>query len=54
MSQVNNLSLQLKELEEEQIKHISRREIIIQIRVDINEIKTRKTIERVNKTKLNF
>lgn len=42
MSQVNNLTLQLKELEEEKIKHTSRREEIIQIIVEINEIETRK------------
>ena len=44
--------MHLKELEkEEQIKpKISRREII-KIRAEINEIETKKTIEKINKTK---
>ena len=49
----NNLTLHLKELEkEEQTKpKISRREEIIKIRAEINEIETKKTITRTNKTK---
>ena len=45
--QVNNLTLHLKELEqEEQIKpKISRREEIIKIRTEINEIKKKNTNE---------
>ena len=52
-AQINNLSLHLKELEkEEQTKpKISRRKEIIQIRAEINEIETKKTIAKVNKTK---
>ena len=52
-SQVNNLILHLKELEkEEQTKpKVSRRKEIIKIRVEINEIETKKTISKINKTK---
>ena len=49
----NNLTLHLRELEkEEQTKpKISRRKEIIKIRAEINEIETKKTIARINKTK---
>ena len=52
-SQINNLTLHLKELEkEEQTKpKVSRRKEIIKIRVEINEIETKKTIAKINKTK---
>ena len=52
-SQINNLNLHLKELEkEEQTKpKVSRRKETIKIRGDINEIETRKTIAKINKTK---
>ena len=52
-SQVNNLTLQLKELQkEEQTKpKVSRRKKIIKIRAEINEIETKKTIAKINKTK---
>ena len=52
-SQINNLTLHLKELEkEEQTKPtVSRRKEIIKIRAEINEIETKKTIARINKTK---
>ena len=52
-SQVNKLMLHLKELEkEEQTKpKVSRREEIIKIRAEINEIETKKTIATINKTK---
>ena len=51
----NNLTLHLKELEkEEQTKpKISRRKEI-KIRVEINEIKTKKTIKYINETKIWF
>ena len=51
--QINNLSLHLTELEkEEQTKlKLSRRKKIIKIRAEINEIKNRKTIEKMNQTK---
>ena len=52
-SQVNNLTLHLKELEkEEQTKpKASRSKEIIKIRAEINEIETKKTIAKINKTK---
>ena len=52
-SQVNNLTLHLKELEkEEQTKpKVSRRKGIIKIRAEINEIETKKTVAKINKTK---
>ena len=52
-SQINNLTLHLKELEkEEQTKpKVSRRKEIIKIRAEINEIETRKTVAKINKTK---
>ena len=52
-SQINNLTLCLKELEkEEQTKpKVSRRKEIIKIRAEINEIETKKTIAMINKTK---
>ena len=52
-SQTNNLSFHLKELEkEEQTKsNVSRRKDVINIRAEINEIETKKTIAKINKTK---
>ena len=52
-SQVNNLTLHLKELKkEEQTKpKVSRRKEIIKIRAEINEIETEKTIAEINKNK---
>ena len=52
-SQINNLTLHLKKLEkEEQTKpKVSRRKEIIKIRTEINEIETKKTITKINKTK---
>ena len=52
-SQINNLTLHLKELEkEEQTKPtVSRRKEIIKIRAEINEIETKKTIAKINKNK---
>ena len=52
-SQINNVTLHIKELEkEEQTKpKVSRRKKIIMIRAEINEIKTKKTIAKINKTK---
>ena len=51
-SQINNLTLHLKELEkEEQTKpKVSRRKEIIKIRAEVNEIQTKK-IAKINKTK---
>ena len=52
-SQVNNLTLHLKELgKEEQTKpKVSRRKEIIKIRAEINEIETKKTVAKINKSK---
>ena len=52
-SQINNLTLHLKELDkEEQTKpKICRRKQIIKSRAEINEIETKKTIAEINKTK---
>ena len=52
-SQINNLTLHLKELEKEEQKNpkVSRRKEIIKIRAEINEIETKKTIAKINKTK---
>ena len=49
----NNLILHLKELEkEEQTKpKVSRKKEILKIRAEINEIGTKKTIAKINKTK---
>ena len=52
-SQINSLTLHLKELEkEEQTKpKVSRRKEILKIRAEVNEIETKKTIAKINKTK---
>ena len=51
-SQINNLTLHLKQLEKEQKNpKISRTKEIIKIRAEINEIETKKTIAKINKTK---
>ena len=49
----NNLTLHLKEAEKEEQKNpkVSRRKEIIKIRAEINEIETKKTIAKINKTK---
>ena len=55
-SQVNNLTLHLKELEkEEQTKpDVSRRKEIIKIRAEINKIEMTKTIAKISETKSLF
>ena len=52
-SQINNLNVHLKELEKEEQRKpkVNRRKEIIKIRAEINEIETKKTIARINKTK---
>ena len=52
-SQINNLTLQLKQLEKEEQREpkVSRRKEIIKIRAEINEIETKKTIAKINMTK---
>ena len=52
-SQINNLTLHLKQLEkEEQTKpKVGRRKEIIMIRAEINKIETKKTINKINEIK---
>ena len=52
-SQINNLTLQLKQLEKEEQRKpkVSKRKEIIKIRAEINEIETKETIARIIKTK---
>ena len=52
-SQINNLTLHLKQLEKEEMKNprLSRRKEIIKIRAEINEKETKETIAKINKTK---
>ena len=53
ISQINNLTLHIKELQkEEQTKsRDNRRKVITKIRAEINEIKYRKTLEKIKETK---
>ena len=55
-SQINNLTLHLKQLEqEEQAKpEVDRRKEIIKIKEEINEIEIKKTLEKINETKIWF
>ena len=52
-SQINNLSLHLKQLEKEEMKNprVSRREEILKIRAEINVKETKETITKINKAK---
>ena len=52
-SQVNNLTLHLKQLEKEKMKkpRVSRRKEILKIRAEINAKETKETIEKINKAK---
>ena len=52
-SQINNLSLHLKQLEKKEMKNpsISRRKEILKIRAEINAKETRKAIAKINKAK---
>ena len=52
-SQINNLTLHLKQLEKEEQNHpkVSRRKEIIRIRSGINEKEMKETIANINKTK---
>ena len=52
-SQINNLTLQLKQLEKEEVKNprISRRKEILKIRAEINAKETKETIAKINKAK---
>ena len=52
-SQINNLTLNLKELEKEEHTKpkVSKRKEIVKIRAEINETETKKTIAKISKTK---
>ena len=52
-SQINNLTLHLKQLEKEEMKNprVSRKKEIIKIRAEINEKETKKTIAKSTKVK---
>ena len=52
-SQINNLTLHLKQLEEEEIKNprVSRRKEILKIRTEINAKEIKETIAKINKAK---
>ena len=53
-SQTNNLTLHLKQLEKEEMKHprVSRRKEIIKIMAEINAKETKETTAKINKAKL--
>ena len=51
-SQINNLTFHLKTLEKEEQTKASRRNKIIKIRAEINEIENRKTIEKISEPKV--
>ena len=55
-SQINNLTLHLKQIEKEEIMNprVSRRKEMIKIRAEIHEKETKETIEKINKTKTWF
>ena len=54
-AQINNLTLHLKQQErEERRPKVSRRKEIIKIRAQINEIETKKTMEKINEMKSFF
>ena len=52
-SQINNLTLHLKQLEKEEMENprISRKKEILKIRAEINTKETKETIAKINKTK---
>jgi len=52
-SQINNLTLHLKQLEKEEMKNsrVSRRKEILKIREEINAKETKETIAKINKAK---
>ena len=55
-SQINNLTLHLKQLEKEEMKNlrVSRRKEILKIRAEINAKQTKETIAKINKAKSCF
>ena len=52
-SQINNITLHLKQLEKEEMKNlqVSRRKEIIKSRAEINAKETKETITKINKAK---
>ena len=52
-SQINNLTLHLKQLEKEEMKNprVSRRKEILKIRAEINAKETKETIAKINKAR---
>ena len=52
-SQINNLTVHLKQLEKEDLGHtrVSRRKEILKIRAEINAKETKETIAKINKPK---
>ena len=54
-SQINNLTLQLKQLEKEELENprVSRRKEILKIRAEINAKETKETIAKINKAHRN-
>ena len=52
-SQINNLTLHLKQLEKEEMDNpkVSRRKEILKIRAEINAKETKETIAKINKAK---
>ena len=52
-SQINNLTIHLKQLEKEEIKNprVSRKKEILKIRAEINAKETKETIAKINKAK---
>ena len=55
-SQINNLTLHLKQLEKEEMKNprASRRKEILKIRAEINAKETKETIAKINRAKSCF
>ena len=55
-SQINNLTLHLKQLEKEEMKNprVNRRKEILKIRAEINAKETKETIAKINKAKSLF
>ena len=55
-SQINNLTLHLKQLEKEELENprVSRRKEILKIRAEINAKETKETIAKINKAKRQF
>ena len=52
-SQINNLTLHLKQLEKKEVKNpwVSKRKEILKIRTEINAKETKETIAKINKAK---